>query len=152
MRNPPGFVQIFRDGGDNGGSSSSSSSAQTDNRVGASDNAVAVGAGGSYTWVYQNPEGFKELLKQGGALFEGALEFAQDNAERAGVVYEKALNAVTASGDKALNAVQAASNSALAAVQTSNNTESQNLGLQVLKQAGPILLVLGLGYAMMKGK
>lgn len=120
----PGFSGVdpwagvaCKDGGTS--SSSSSSTNQQDQRVAATDQAIAVGPGGSFSLNIENPDGFRDLIAAGAGFFEASLEFASEQQERS-----------------------------FAFAAEAKRSETQHLGLEVLKSAAPILLVVGLGAAM----
>lgn len=139
----PGFSGIDPWAGvackDGGGtqSSSSSSTNQQDQRVAATDSAIAVGPGGSIVLNLDNPEGFGALLEAGAGFFEGALE-ALDNAAS---LSERNFSKVLEFADKRAGEAQDA-------FAESSRSEEQHLGLQALKSAAPIILVAGIAAAV----
>lgn len=114
----------FKMGG--GGTSSASSSAtnQEDKRQAIGESGIILGEGSTFN--FENPEGFAALLTAGAGVFEGALEFAAGESEKAGLAYDKALSAVS----------------------ETKRSEEATFGLAVIKQAAPILLVVGVGAAL----
>lgn len=113
-----------------GGSNSNASNDTKDQRNAIGGSGILAGQGGTVNFSIDNPEGFTELLKTSAGFFEGALEFASNQSALSAAAYGKALDAV----------------------QTSKQSEEQNFGLQALKLAGPIILIVGLGLALMKAK
>lgn len=112
------FAGVAFKGGE-GGSKSSSSSDTKDQRNAIGGSGLVAGQGSTINFKIENPDGWRELLATGAGLFEANLEFAAHQAEMA---YET--------------------------VREGNRSEEQHLGLSVLKSAAPILLVVGLGMAM----
>lgn len=132
-------------GGDGGTQSTSSSSTnQQDQRVAATDSAIAVGPDGSIVLNLSNPDGFNALLDAGAGFFEGALEALDKTADLSERNFERVLSFANARSGDAKGAFDAS----LAAVAETRRTEEQNLGLQVLKSAGPIILVAGIAAAV----
>lgn len=104
-----------------GGSSSSSSSSsnQQDQRVAASDQAIAVGPGASFALNIENPDIALATIAAGAGFLEASLEFADTAQQRS---YAHAAEA--------------------------RRSEPLTLGLEALKAAGPILLIIGLSVAL----
>lgn len=108
---------------DSGGESTSNANANTqDQRAAIGGSGVLASAGGQVHINIANPDGFAQLLAAGAGVFEAALEFSQEAQARA-------FDAAAESG----------------------RSEPQQLGLAALKSAAPILMIVGLGFALMKG-
>lgn len=108
---------------DSGGESTSTASSNTqDQRAAIGGSGVLASAGGQVHINIANPDGFAQLLAAGAGVFEAALEFSQEAQTRA-------FDAAAESG----------------------RSEPQQLGLAALKSAAPILMIVGLGFALMKG-
>lgn len=133
----------FKGGGTS--STSSSSTNQQDQRVAATDQAIAVGPDGSIVLNFENPEGFAQLLATGAGYLESAFEALTTTADLSERNFEKVL----AFADARAGETKGAYGEALAAVSETARSEEQHLGLQVLKSAGPILLVAGIAAAVM---
>lgn len=108
--------------GDGGNTSSSSSSKTSDERNAIGGSGILAGQGGQISINIANPDGFAQLIAATAGTLEAGLEFAQEAQERAYAFSAEA-----------------------------TRSEEQHLGLQVLKSAGPLLLIVGLGFALMKG-
>lgn len=108
--------------GDGGNSASTSSSDTKDQRNAIGGSGLLAGQGGQIAVNISNPDGFAQLIAATAGTLEAGLEFAQEAQERS---YAFAAEA--------------------------KRTEEQHLGLQVLKSAGPILMIVGLGFVLMKG-
>ncbi len=109
--------------GDGGNSKSESVADTKDQRNAIGESGIIAGQGGIVNLTIANPDGFAQLLTTGAGLFESSLEFAQNAQERA----------FTLAGE-------------------STRSEAQTFGLQVLKTAGPILLVVGIAGMMLMSK
>lgn len=103
-------------------SNSNASSNQQDQRAAIGGSGVLASAGGQVSINISNPDGFAQLVQAGVGLFEANLDFAEQQVGRAH-------DAILESG----------------------RSEEQTFGLQALKAAGPLLLIVGLGFALMKG-
>ena len=102
--------------------SSASSSDTKDQRNAIGGSGLLAGQGSTINFSIANPDGFAQLIAATAGTLEAGLEFAQEAQERS---YAFAAEA--------------------------KRSEEQHLGLQVLKSAGPILMIVGLGFALMKG-
>lgn len=100
-------------------SNSSSSTNAQDQRVAATDSAVAVGPYGSFNLQIENPDVALAAIAAGAGFLEASLEFADTAQTRS---YAHAAEA--------------------------SRSEPLTLGLEALKAAGPLLLIVGLGVAL----
>lgn len=109
-------------GGGGSETSSSSSSDTKDQRNAIGGSGLLAGQGSTINFKIENPDGFAKLIAATAGTLEAGLEFARDAQERA-----------------------------YAFSAESKRSEEQQFGLQALKAAAPILMIVGLGFALMKG-
>jgi hypothetical protein len=103
-----------------------SSSNQEDNRVGASDNAVAVGAGGELTLNVQSPEALGAVVGLAGRIVEGGFDLAHES----------------------LGAQRVAAGQALAHVRAQDGNEGGDLVKTALKWGLPVLAIVGIAMVL----
>lgn len=104
-------------------SQSDARSNQEDKRNAIGGSGLLAGQGSTINFSIANPDGFAQLLTAGVGLFEANLDFAEQSLGRAH-------DAIAESG----------------------RSEEQQFGLQALKAAGPILLIVGIAGAMLMSK